>query len=219
MRRPAIGTLLISILLVSLGIHLTAEDQEKSAPEPTSPIKGMTLPEYDSQGKLLRPTGYEKWVVVGTSIGLSYSDGEKKDPNNPGMFHNVYMQPQAFDHFVRTGEFADQTVFVVTNNPSQPTKGKDELNRQGFFATSSTGLEVAVKDSKRFEDVWAYYMFHGKPGSDQLMQKRESEPAFPRADCHECHLEHGQTDNVFTQFYSVLTTARERHLAESPESK
>jgi len=215
MRRSVIGILLIGFALLSLGLRLTAEDQPKITPKPLD----MSLPEYDSQGNLLRPAGFEKWTVVGTSIGLSYSDDKDRDPKNPGMFHNVYMQPQAFDHFVRTGEFPEQTVFVVTNNPSQPTKGRDELNRQGFFAAPSTGLEVAVKDSQRFEDVWAYYMFHDKPDAKNSDRTRDSEKAFPRADCHECHLEHGQTDNVFTQFYSVLTSARERHLAETASQK
>ena len=214
-------TLLAFLLLFALAVGLTAADPASSAndkPAATPPLAGMTLPEYDPQGKLFRPTGYERWVVVGTSIGLSYSDGEKKDPDNPGMFHNVYMQPQAFDHFVQTGEFPEQTIFVVTNNPSQPTKGKDELNRHGFFASPSTGLEVAVKDSRRFEDTWAYYMYHDKPTEKNTAksgQKRDAEPAFPRADCHECHLEHGEIDNVFTQLYSVLTAARSRHLADS----
>jgi len=216
--RRTFAILIVGVAFLSLGIGPAAEDQPQSSQASIPPLVGMTLPEYDSEGNLLRPVGFEKWVVVGTSIGLSYSDGEKKDPNNPGMFHNVYMQPQAFDHFVRTGEFADQTVFVVTNNPSQATKGKDELNRQGFFASPSTGLEVAVKDSKRFEDVWAYYMFHDKPETKKLGGQRDSEKAFPRTDCHECHLEHGD-DNVFTQFYSVLTSARERHLAGSAAAK
>ncbi len=217
--RRTFAILIVGVAFLSLGIGPAAEDQPQSSQASIPPLVGMTLPEYDSEGNLLRPVGFEKWVVVGTSIGLSYSDGEKKDPNNPGMFHNVYMQPQAFDHFVRTGEFADQTVFVVTNNPSQATKGKDELNRQGFFASPSTGLEVAVKDSKRFEDVWAYYMFHDKPETKKLGGQRDSEKAFPRTDCHECHLEHGRDDNVFTQFYSVLTSARERHLAGSAAAK
>lgn len=211
MRPVSLSVLLSCLVLLAAGLGSAADDQ--ASPQATSvpSLAGMALPEYDAQGDLLRPVGYEKWVVVGTSIGLSYSDGEKKDPNNPGMIHNVYLQPQAFDYFVQTGEFPEQTVFVVTNNPSQPTKGKDELNRQGFFAAPTTGLEIAIKDSKRFEDVWGYYMFHDKANGEK--KERESEKVFPRADCHECHLEHGAIDNVFTQFYSVLTHAREQHLA------
>lgn len=172
---------------------------------------GMALPEYDANGKLLRPVDFERWVVVGTSVGLSYSDGPAETRDNPGQFHNVYMQPEAFDHFVRTGEFPHQTVFVVTNNPSQATAGKDQLNRHGFFASPATGLEVSVKDAQRFDDGWGYFMFHG--ASDDA-KPRDTESAFASADCYDCHAEHGKQDAVFTQFYSVLTSARERQLAK-----
>ena len=91
--------------------------------------EGMALPEYNDQGALLRPVGFERWMVVGTSIGLNYSDGKVKNPDDPGQFHNVYMQPQAFDNYVRTGEFPEQTVFVVTNNPSTSTKGNIKISR------------------------------------------------------------------------------------------
>lgn len=192
-------------------------------PDPTAP-KGMAVPEYDAQGALLRPVGFERWMVVGTSIGLSYSDGKANNPDDPGQFHNVYMQPEAFDHYVRTGEFPEQTIFVVTNNPSTSTKGKDSLNRHGFFAAPSTGLEVAVRDSKRFPDAWAYFMYHDKeqkPAGETPSPKndaaklRAAEKAYPKAECYDCHAEHGAVDNVFTQFYSVLSHARAQHVAEN----
>lgn len=184
-----------------------ATDEKQTAARDTPP--GMVLPEYEADGKLLRPVDYERWVVVGTSVGLSYSDGPAANRDNPGQFHNVYMQPEAFDHFVKTGEFLEQTIFVVTNNPSQATTGKDELNRDGFFASPATGLEVSVKDTKRFADGWGYYMFHGDLDTSR---PRDAESAFASADCYECHAEHGKQDAVFTQFYSVLTSARARHL-------
>lgn len=190
---------------------------------PGQTAAGMAVPEYNEQGALLRPEGFERWMVVGTSIGLSYSDSKAKDSDNPGQFHNVYMQPEAFDHYVRTGEFPEQTIFVVTNNPSTSTKGKDSLNRAGYFAAPSTGLEVAVRDSKRFPDVWAYFMFHDaeSPRSVEtpsqktpFARSRAAEMPYPRTACYDCHAEHGAVDNVFTQFYSVLTQAREQHVAE-----
>jgi hypothetical protein len=193
----------------------------RSTSPSAAPPEGMALPEYNEQGALLRPVGYERWIMVGTSIGLSYSDGKALDPNNPGQFHNVYMQPQAFDHYVRTGEFPEQTVFVVTNNPSTSTQGKDSLNRAGFFAAPSKGLEVAVRDTKRFPDGWAYFMYHDKdhPATETTQpaapEIRQTETAYARAACYDCHAEHGAVDNVFTQFYSVLTHAREEHVAKS----
>jgi len=186
----------------------TAKEQQTSHPP-----KGMALPEYDQEGRLLRPIGYEKWIVVGTSIGLDYSDSDKEDPNHPGMFHNVYLQREAFEHYVETGAFPEQTVFIVTNNKSQPAKTKGTVSRSGFVAAPTSGLEIAIKDTERYPDGWGYFMFHDQPGkSDSTV--RAAERGFERKDCYDCHAEHGETDNVFTQFYSVLTVAREQRLAK-----
>ena len=206
------------LLLASLATYGLIAADPATKKEVTEPIKGMALPEYDKEGKLLRPTDFEKWVVVGTSIGLDYSDQDRKDPNNPGMFHNVYLQPEAFDHYVSTGKFPEQAVFIVTNNRSQPAKTKGAVSRTGFVAAPTTGLEIAIKDSKRFSDGWAYFMFHDNP-NQPVTQERTPEKAFERKDCFDCHAEHGANDNVFTQFYSVLTNAREKRLASDIKGK
>ncbi len=217
MRIP-VQRLCAGVLLVSFAAYaLIAADPVTEKP-PAESEKKMVLPEYDKDGKLLRPTGYEKWVVVGTSIGLGYSDGDRKDPNNPGTFHNVYLQPEAFDHYVEKGEFPEQTVFIVTNNQSQPAMTKGPVSRSGFVAAPTSGLEIAVKDTKKYPDGWAYFMFHDKP-SESNPKEHTAEQAFERKDCYDCHAEHGAVDNVFTQFYSVLTAARENRLAKDAPEK
>jgi hypothetical protein len=192
------------------GLALFADDNVTANPEAPTDSR-MQEPLYDQEGRLLQPFGYEKWVVVGTSIGLGYSDGDKNDPGNPGTFHNVYLQPEAFDHFVQTGEFPEQTVFIVTNNKSRPANTKGSVSRKGFVASATSGLEVAVKDTKRFPDGWAYFMFHDAPEKAKP-ETVHAERAFDRKDCFDCHAEHGADDNVFTQYYSVLTEARRQHL-------
>ena len=191
------------------------------AKESDAKTSGMVQPEYDSEGKLLRPTGFEKWVVVGTSVGLGYSDGDKRDPSNPGTIHNVYLQPEAFDHYVRTGKFPEQSVFIVTNHRSQPAKTKGPVSRSGFVAAPTSGLEIAVKDSKRFAEGWGYFMFHDPDGKtpEKSADARSTAKVFAQKDCFDCHAEHGEVDNVFTQFYSVLTAARERHLSTRGSEK
>lgn len=206
-----------AVLVGLAGYALMAADP---APEGKSvaALKGMALPEYDQDGKLLHPTGYEKWVVVGTSIGLGYSDGDKTAPDTPGTFHNVYLQPEAFDHYVETGEFPEQTVFIVTNNRSEPAKTKGPVSRIGYVAAPTSGLEVSVKDTKRYPDGWAYFLFHDEPGPSNR-KVRTAERAFERKHCFDCHAEHGAVDHVFTQFYSVLTAAREQRLAKEASAK
>ena len=159
----------VALLLSCAGYALIAADP---APETrlAGTVQEMALPEYDKDGKLLRPTGYEKWVVVGTSIGLGYSDGDRQDADNPGTFHNVYLQPEAFDHYVETGKFPEQTVFIVTNNASQPARTKGPVSRSGFVAAPTSGLEIAIKDTKKYPDGWAYFLFHDKPDTSSPHQ-------------------------------------------------
>lgn len=211
--RNMLAACLLAVITVCAVIAADPSAEKKGA----SAVKGMALPEYDKEGNLLRPTGFEKWVVVGTSIGLGYSDGGRADPNDPGTFHNVYLQSEAFDHYVESGEFPEQTVFVVTNQRSQPAKTKGPVSRTGFVAAATSGLEIAIKDSKKYPDGWAYFMFHDKPGKSPT--GRSAERAFERKDCFDCHAEHAAKDNVFTQFYSVLTDAREKRQAKAPASK
>ena len=177
------------------------------AAEPTAPaanLARMAKPEYDETGALLRPDGYERWTVVGTSIGLDYSKDEKENPNKPGVFHNVYLQPEAFEHYVETGHFPEQTVFVVTNNPATKREGENDIKHKGLFAGETTGLEVSVKDSKRFEEGWGYYMYYSTQGP------RTASKPLGRQACYDCHAEHGAEDAVFTQFYTVLKMAARR---------
>lgn len=211
MRIPFSSRVATVTLLLLASLALCADDKVTTNPKASNTGK-MQEPSYDQEGRLLRPAGYEKWIVVGTSIGLGYSDGDKNDPKNPGTFHNVYLQPEAFDHYVQTGEFPEQTVFIVTNNKSRPANTKGAVSRKGFVASPTSGLEVAVKDTKRFPDGWAYFMFHDAPEKSKP-EAVHAERAFDRKDCFDCHAEHGADDNVFTQYYSVLTEARESQLA------
>jgi len=163
-----------------------------AAPERPS-TEGMALPQYDGEGALLLPREYHEWVFVGASMGLSYSDKDRHD--GPGSFHNVYMQPEAYRYYKATGEFPEQTMFVMTNYaPSQ----KSEIIRSGYFEGKLVGLEVALLDNDRFEAKWAYYNFSSREGL------RETAKPFPRFACWDCHAEHGEDDNVFVQYYPTL---------------
>src|SRR6266566_3587538 len=55
------------------------------------------LPRFAPGGQLLPPVGWEAWVMVGSSTGLSYAAAPPPAAGAaPGMFHNVYVQPWAF---------------------------------------------------------------------------------------------------------------------------
>jgi hypothetical protein len=163
-------------------------------PGDQNPLAAMTVPRYTETGELLRPNGVETWVFVGASIGLGYREEEDgaQTESGPGLIHNVQMQPEAYAHYARTGEFPEKTMFALT---LYRPKRNESIARQGFFSGDFVALEVALKDSERFNDGWAYF---------DLGKDRASAAAKPSESCHGCHAAHGGDDNVFVQFYPVL---------------
>src|SRR3954452_22518902 len=75
-----------------------AEDKDKAA-----------LVEFPADGKLKQPVGYRKWVYVGEVITPNdMNDGEAAFPE----FHSVYIDPESFAHYEKTGKYRDGTVLI-----------------------------------------------------------------------------------------------------------
>src|SRR3954447_5826300 len=65
--------------------------------------------EFTPDGKLKQPVGYRNWVSVGAVVTPNdLNDGEATFPE----FHSIYMEPESFAHYQKTGEFRDGTVLV-----------------------------------------------------------------------------------------------------------
>lgn len=161
---------------------------------PVPPATPVVVPQYDKDGALLRPKNFYTWVFVGSSIGLSYA--KDSDMSGPGMFHNVYTQPEAYQEFLSTGKFPEKTIFIIDMRDS---KQNVSIAKHGFTEGEAMGLDVSVKDHEHFPEGWAYFNFgydHGKPA--------EKARANPKEACFACHAAHGAADNVFTQYYPVL---------------
>lgn len=173
-------------------VGLPARRGPSGAPEVRAP--GDTAPRYVGDS-LVRPEGYERWVLAGASLGLGYSEPSGADAAGAtGMFHNVYIEPTAYQHYVRTGRFREKTMLAMTlYAPDQ----KVHPSKQGFFEGEFLAVEVALKDSERYPGSWAYFNFgKGGPGSRAR--------ALPREACQSCHLRNAADDNVFVQFYPTL---------------
>lgn len=108
------------------------------------------------------------------------------------MFHRVYLEPSAYDHFLATGRFREGTMLALAiRRPEQRVPPSRTGWTEGAFAT----LELAVKDSPRFAGGWAYFDF-GPAG--------DTAAAIPPERCAACHARHAALDNVFVQFYPQL---------------
>ena len=150
--------------------------------------------EYTTDGKVKQPVGYRKWVFLGTPLTPNdMNGGEAAFPE----FHNVYMDPDSFAHLEKTGEYRDGTVLVK----ELTAVGTKELSSgKGYFQGEFTGLEISVKDTKRFKDEpgnWAYFSFGHKYPLKAEAAKNGA------ASCNKCHLDNAK-DFVFSDVYPVL---------------
>jgi hypothetical protein len=165
-----------------------------------------TAPVFEGKTTLVRPVNYREWVFVGSSRGLSYAQNPPAANSASGgmgeMYHNVYIKPEAYREFAKTGKFPEGTVLAM-EMASADTKREPGL--QGSYEKEFIGLEVSVKDSSRFEGGWAYFNFSNGMGSSY---KDKAEPFPASAGCVSCHKQNAETDNVFTQFYPVLRAAK-----------
>jgi hypothetical protein len=145
------------------------------------------LPRW-SGNQLALPVDYPRWVAVGSSVGLGYSEAA----SDHDAFHLVYLAPHAYDQFRAKGTFPEGTMLALE---IREPASRVAPARQGTFAGRRLAVEIALKDSKRFPEGWAYFDFgDGRPTASPLKS----------GGCESCHRKHGATDHVFTQFYSGL---------------
>jgi hypothetical protein len=156
--------------------------------------------EFNKGGDLIRPAGWREWVFVGSPVTPnSLNGGAAPFPE----FHSVYIDPQSWAHWKKTGTFREGTMFakeLTTIGATAATSGK------GFFNGEMQGFEIAHKDSKRYSsetDGWAYYSFGHKAEPYNNTAK-----AMPTAACAACHTAAAADDMVFTQYYPILRVGK-----------
>jgi hypothetical protein len=195
---------LLAVFMVPLACHSgTTASTAAARPDPGQPPPEQVA-RLTADGQLTRPRGFETWVMVGASTGLSYNQPRKAPVagDAPGMFHNIYMQPWAYRYTMEHGAFPEGTMFVMTfYEPSR----KSNPARGGFYEGDQVpGLEVHLKKAGVDSTGWGFYGFG------------DSTTASPRlpsnAPCYSCHATEAAFNHAFVQFYPAL---RPRLLAKA----
>jgi Cytochrome P460 len=159
---------------------------------------GSTVPQFNSEGKLVRPVDFRRWVYLSSGFGMSYS----QQPDGMQMFTNVFVNPASYDYYVANGKWPDKTIFVLEEYGST---SRGSINKHGSYQTEFMGLDVEVKDEARFPDKWAYFNFQGDA-------KAAAAIAPARNDCWKCHEQNAAVEHSFVQFYpELLKIAREKN--------
>ena len=169
------------LAIISLGLFSRATEQ---------PQNSVSAPQFTPEGKLVRPTGYRKWVYVSSGYGMSYS----QSPSGTQMFTNVFVTPAAYDYFAANGKWPDKTMFVLEVYGST---SRGSINKHGSYQTELSGLDVEVKDESRFADKWAYFNF-----SETAKTASADKPS--KNECWKCHEQNAAVEHSFVQFYPEL---------------
>jgi hypothetical protein len=172
-------TVLGSACLLVAMIALIAATADEKSPKP----------QYDGKGHLMRPTDYRDWMFLSSGYGMNYSP----EPGSHEMFTNVFVPRWAYQEFMGSGKWPDQSMFIVEEREAQ---SKGSINKLGHFQTEWMGMAVEVKDSSRFPDTWAYFAF--------AVDDKTSEAAAKGNGCFTCHDAHAAVEHTFVQFYPTL---------------
>jgi len=158
---------------------------------------------YDSSGKAKLPTGFRAWVFVGAPL-----TPQGLNNNKAGFpeYHNVYIEKKNVDVYLKTGNFPEGTVIVkeltLVLDPVFPDSSRKEPSGRGYFNGAYNGIDMSVKDSKRFARTngWGYFTFGHHPlPYDQTSEER------PVTECAGCHIANvAKTDMTWIQFYPLL---------------
>jgi Cytochrome P460 len=171
-----------TVLLVCALFPVTAFIQDKAAPGET--------PEYTSDAQLKLPENYRQWVYLSSGFDMSYSPAAAMAGHH--MFDNVFVSPNSYRAFQRTGTWPDKTMLVLELRGAE---GRGSINQKGNYQGDVMGLEVHVKDEARFPGNWAFFGFD---------DNKTAKMTPTSADCYSCHSDHAAVDTTFVQFYPTL---------------
>ncbi len=150
-------------------------------------------PVFDDKGELRFPEDYREWIYLSSGLGMTYGPNAAQVMESP-FFDNVYVNPPAFAEFKKTGKWPEGTMFALEIRYST---SQGSINKGGYYQTDAAALEVAVKDTSRYEKGWGYFNFRGG-----MTPQLATAPVLGRgAGCYACHEGAGAVENTFTQFY------------------
>lgn len=191
-RRAGPAALALGLLLLAGAAGLAHGSDEPAGP----PYAGAAR--FTPDGRALFPSDYRDWPFLSSGLDMNYSD------RTPGMdkhtFDNVFVDPASLAVFRQTGRWPEGAMLVKEDRGGS---SKGSINKSGQFQSEDLmGLELHVKDSKRFDGGWGFFFFGAKAPAQMIPTT---------AQCYSCHQAHGAVDSTFVQFYPTLIgVARDR---------
>jgi hypothetical protein len=202
------------LLTIIVGLGLTASAAYLVVAKPVAAQTEQSSAVFNADGTVQVPTGFRKWVFVGAPLTPEGLNDGKYNCDQPGgctrsnfpEYHHVYIEQKNVDAYLKTGEFPEGTVIVkeLTRvlNPTFPDSSRKEPSGRGYFNGAYNGIDMSIKDSKRFAKTngWGFFTFGHHPlPYDKTSAER------PVSECAGCHIANvANTDMTWIQFYPLL---------------
>jgi hypothetical protein len=194
------------LLAIIFGLGLTASAAYLLIAKPVAAAQSdqsNAVFEPDGKLKLPDPPTFRRWVFVGAPLT---PNGLNNGKANFPEYHHVYIEQKNVEAYLKTGEFPEGTVIVkeLTRvlKPTFPDGSRAEPSGRGYFNGEYNGIDVTVKDSKRFAKTngWGFFTFGHHP-----LPYAESAAEAPATECAGCHQTFvAKTDMTWVQFYPLL---------------
>jgi hypothetical protein len=202
---------LVGIALVGLvgaSSYMLMARPAAAQPQKESPLV------WNADGTVQLPTGFRKWVFVGAPLTPEGLNNGKYNCDQPGgctksnfpEYHHVYIEQKNVDAYLKKGEFPEGTVIVkeLTRllDPTFPDGSRTEPSGRGYFNGAYNGIDMEVKDSKKFAKTngWGYFTFGHHP-----LPYNKTSAERPVSECAGCHIANvAKTDMTWIQFYPLL---------------
>ena len=188
MKTKTTAAFALTVTALAVGFYLSGSASSAVDLKDTMAMLDIAIIKED--GSIKRPENLDKWVFMGQTIGMTYSD-DAPDIEDIGHTSTVLMEPRAYQIFLDTGEFPEGTMMVKIVRRTLSEGG-------GFFMGEEIGFEIHLKDKKRFPKNGSNFWF---------FMSTEDEYAFGLPEdnvCTACHIETAQYDTFFTQFYPTI---------------
>ncbi len=197
--RQSINTIFVPVLILGIGILAGVALMARAE---SSPSWG---PNWTTEGALILPRNYHEWIYLGSPLTPhALNGGNAPFPE----YHNIYVQPEAYKAYRETGEWPEGTIMFKELQLTRPATNSDgssvEVSGRGYFPGALNGVDISVKDSKRFAETneWGFFNFgHHAPPYERTAT------ALPTDACAGCHI--ANADNmVFSKFYTPILDAK-----------
>jgi hypothetical protein len=150
-----------------------------------------SIPAYTKTGELVMPADYRTWTFLTSNINMGYPSEGPRPANGPVTFGNVFVNPDAYRAFMKTGTWPDKTMLMIEVRGSGHTAA---INEDARFQTDIQRFEFHVKDQAH--GGWTFYLVRAGAASGTPFAKTES--------CYTCHEQHAAVDTTFVQYYPPL---------------